>query len=489
MVLSLSFALSFAHHPLLQLKLNSSLMKPNPSDLWRWDGTIGRGSYLFWGTLLVAVKFNLDRFIGGYFFGKPWSLFDSDFLKLYLWQPDLKRQDWPYYLTLLAASLPFIWTGTVLTLRRLRSLGWNPGWLLLFFVPAIKLAFFALLCLLPGMDPTDRTDRTGQVKSIFGGLIPRGKWASALVAMIISMVLSLLAASLGVSVLGNYGWSVFVGLPFGMGLLAALIHSYHEPRGLGACLLAANGAVLLAGIGFLLFAMEGAICLLMAAPLAFAIASLGGAVGYMIQKSIRWRNDSARLFCAGILLMPGIIVLEHALPPTAPLYHVSSSVIINAPPEKVWQNVVSFSQLPPPHELVFKLGVAYPIYAEIQGHGVGAVRHCNFSTGPFVEPIEVWDEPRLLKFSVTEIPAPLQEWTPYHHIHPKHLDGYLASEAGQFRLVPLDEGRKTLLEGTTWYRHHMWPADYWAIWSDQIIHIIHLRVLNHVKELSEQNAP
>jgi uncharacterized membrane protein YhaH (DUF805 family) len=465
-------------------------MKPKISDLWRWDGTLGRGAYLFWGLLLAVLKFNLDRFIGGYFFGKPWSLFDSGFLRLYLWQSAIAREDWSYYLTLLAASLPFIWVGTILTLRRLRSLDWSPWWILLFFVPAIKLIFFALLCLLPSRVPAQKTiTESGRAMKIVGSLIPRSKLGSALVAAVISVGLTLLVALLGTSVLGNYGWSLFVGLPFGMGLLSALIHGYHQPRSLGACLLAANGAVLLAGIGFLMFAMEGAICLLMAAPLAFAIASLGGALGYAIQKSLRVRSEPPRLFCAGILLMPLFMGLEHTLPPSAPLFQVTSSVIVNAPPEKVWQNVVSFSELPPPRELIFKLGVAYPIRAEIHGQGVGAVRHCNFSTGPFVEPIEVWDEPRLLRFSVTENPEPLQEWTPYHNIHPKHLDGYLASEAGQFRLVPLDDGRKTLLEGTTWYRHHMWPSDYWAIWSDHIIHTIHLRVLNHVKQLSEKNAP
>ena len=41
-----------------------------------------------------------------------------------------------------------------------------------------------------------------------------------------------------------------------------------------------------------------------------------------------------------------------------PLLEVKSSVIVNAPPEKVWRNVVSFSELPPPREFIFKLGVA-----------------------------------------------------------------------------------------------------------------------------------
>ena len=42
------------------------------------------------------------------------------------------------------------------------------------------------------------------------------------------------------------------------------------------------------------------------------------------------------------------------------------------------------------------------------------------------------------------------------------------------------------LTGSTWYQHHLWPADYWRLWSDAIIHRIHLRVLRHIKVLSEQ---
>jgi hypothetical protein len=289
---------------------------------------------------------------------------------------------------------------------------------------------------------------------------------------------------LGTSVFRDYGWTIFVGLPFAMGFLSVLIHSFREERDLWRCLLVANGTVVLVGAGLLLFAMEGAICLLMAAPIAFVIATIGGLLGYGVQKSFWWREESPKLFCTVILSVPLALGLEHQVPPVLPLLAVRSSVVVNASPDKVWRNVIAFSELPPPKELIFQLGVAYPLRAEISGRGVGAVRHCLFSTGPFVEPIEVWDEPRLLKFSVTKNPEPMQEWTPYRDVHPAHLDGYLESRAGQFRLVPLEGGR-TLLEGTTWYYHHLWPADYWQLWSDHIIHTIHLRVLRHVKELSE----
>jgi hypothetical protein len=168
-----------------------------------------------------------------------------------------------------------------------------------------------------------------------------------------------------------------------------------------------------------------------------------------------------------------------------PLLETVTAIDVKAPVETVWKHVVEFAELPPPKELLFKLGIAYPVRAEIQGRGPGAVRNCIFSTGPFVEPIAVWDEPRLLKFSVSRNPAPLDEWTPYHEIHPPHLKGFLVSEQGQFRLLPLPGGY-TRLEGTTWYHHTMWPVGYWQVWTDYIIHSIHRRVLRHIKELAEQ---
>mgnify|MGYP003339746087 CR=1 FL=1 len=168
----------------------------------------------------------------------------------------------------------------------------------------------------------------------------------------------------------------------------------------------------------------------------------------------------------------------------AGLLEVRSAVVIAAPPDKVWNNVIAFSELPPPTEWLFKVGIAYPLRATLYGTGPGAIRHCVFTTGPFVEPIEVWDAPRLLRFGVTQNPPPMEEWTPYAAVHPPHLEGFLVSERGQFRLEALPDGR-TRLEGTTWYRHHMWPERYWQWWSDYIIHRIHLRVLNHIKACSE----
>jgi hypothetical protein len=141
--------------------------------------------------------------------------------------------------------------------------------------------------------------------------------------------------------------------------------------------------------------------------------------------------------------------------------------------------------MPEPQDVVFRLGIAYPRYARIEGSGVGAVRHCVFSTGTFVEPITRWEPGRRLSFDVVQAPRPLRELTPFAGVGPPHLDGYMASRRGEFRLVPLGDGR-TRLEGSTWYELRLAPEPYWQLFSDYLVHRIHTRVLQHIKREAEE---
>jgi hypothetical protein len=459
------------------------------SDLWRLDGPIGRAKYLVLGLALFGIKFPLDKLIASAFFGRHWSLLD------YFRQPaswgDL-RQD-KFYLTMVAAALPFIWAGMALTLRRVRSMGWGIGGAfvlfvpLIFFVPLVNLAFFAVLSVTPGKKlvrplpiPPEMQQSAGVRKAT-----PHIAGAAALMAMFLTLPLAIFWALFSTNVLGDYGFGLFIGVPFAIGMISVMLYGYRQPRTYRASMVVCCCAVVLVGIVLLCVAIEGAICLLMAAPLAFLLALAGGTFAYTVMQQTIWKPRTDKLMCVAVLGVPLMMIGENYVRPPAPLLSVHSEVLVHAPPEVVWRNVVNFSDLPAPREWLFRTGIAYPIRARILGRGVGAVRRCEFSTGPFVEPIQVWDEPRLLKFSVTSNPAPLEEWTPYHEIHPRHLSGFLVSECGQFYLTKNADGT-TRLEGTTWYRHHMWPAGYWQIWSDFIIHRIHLRVLNHVKNLAEK---
>jgi hypothetical protein len=240
-------------------------------------------------------------------------------------------------------------------------------------------------------------------------------------------------------------------------------------------------SVVLVALIIFFVAVEGLICLMMAAPLAIFLALLGALVGFFLQR--RESRAPVHIFPAIMIFLPVVIMVEPQANREPPRYVTRTSVVINADRQAVWKHVVSFPELPPPSERLFKTGIAYPIRAQIEGHGTGAVRYCVFSTGAFVEPIKVWDEPRLLRFDVRSQPRVMDEWSPYN-LRPPHLENYLVSLEGQFLLTELPNG-KTLLEGTTIYQNRIWPGAYWRLWSDFIIQRIHYRVLDHIKNLSE----
>jgi hypothetical protein len=233
----------------------------------------------------------------------------------------------------------------------------------------------------------------------------------------------------------------------------------------------------------LLFAVEGVVCIAMALPLAVPITILGAIVGRAIALQRGPRPATAVLV---LLLAPGLPLtdLPRAEPP---LREVCTTAIVNASPAVVWRHVVTFSELDEPPRWFFRLGLAYPRRATIVGTGVGAVRRCEFSTGPFVEPITAWDAPTRLAFDVASQPPPMTEWSPYAGLAPPHLSHAFRSRRGEFRLVPLAGGR-TRLEGRTWYALDMQPYGYWTLWSDGIVHAIHARVLAHVKALAEHDV-
>ena len=497
-----------------------------PSDFWRWDGKVDRGPYLLIGSVLLTFKFFLDRFVSATFFGRQWSIFDYVVPARAFDLASFPESELKFYGTMLFISLPFAWTGCVLTIRRLRACRFPPWLVLLFFVPAINLILFKVLLLTPTRQEEEDLSLTGppgeggwsvlpakidepaaalpaaagtrdlvrlererglfaSVRRTMDRVIPEDTIGSAVFALLAPLPFASVITFLCISVLKSYGWGLFVALPFVLPLVSVLLFGYRQTRPMRECLIIGWCSVTILAVVLFCVAIEGAICLVMALPLAWLVASMGAALGYLIQNRPMKAIETTKMLLALAMSVPVLMGAEYADRPQAPLYAVRTSVDVAAPAALVWHNVVSFAKIDEPLDWLFRLGIAYPIKAEIFGRGPGAIRHCTFSTGTFVEPIQVWHEPELLKFSVTTQPEPMTELSFDPRIHPPHLDNYLVSRGGQFRLTRLAPG-STHLEGTTWYQHHMWPAAYWQIWSDFIIHRIHARVLNHIKTLSEE---
>jgi len=461
------------------------------SKLLRPTGTISRGKFVILGVGLMLLKFALDSQLSVLAFGRHWEIYNYLSGRQAILAISAQPEDRPYYLIMLLLSLPFIWAGVILTVKRLRSAK-LPLWLtVFFFAPVLKFPFFCVLAVVPAKVVPEKTKNgsergIGSVtsKSWLRILIPKSKTGQFGTAVAYTTLLGLVLTFFNVYALGVYGLGLFIGLPFCLSMLAGLILGFRQPCTLANCVQVAIASIFALVCCMMVFNLEGAMCMLMAFPLWAGCAALGAVVGYFIQLNASDEREMAFIMVTLLLVVPALMGAEIAALPVAPTFAVRTSVEVDAAPETVWPNVIQFPPLPSPKHWAFRAGVAYPIGAEITGEGVGAVRRCEFSTGSFVEPIEVWDAPRLLRFSVTENPSPLEEFTLYGDAHPPHLEGFMVSRAGQFHLTQTETGQ-TLLEGTTWYQHHMWPATYWRWWSDWLIHRIHLRVLDHVAALSE----
>lgn len=459
------------------------------SDLWSSEGTLDRGLYALIGLVGFAIKHNLDRAVATGVFHRDWGVFNY-------WMPlhkaihvtSLAPADRTFLLWMLVLSLPFIWIGIVLTMRRLRSAGLPPWLVVLFFAPYANLVFFLILCVVPSRSASDerRSLRTG-ANPLLKRIVPASEWGSAAMALVITSILGTILTLLSVDVLATYGWGLFVALPFSLGFFSVLLYGYQRPRTLVRCLGVAGLSVILLGSLLLALAVEGAMCLAMAAPIGLGLALMGGAMGYVIQQR-HWERFPARAtFGALLLFVPLLMGTEAWKSQPPPLLQITTRIEINAPPETVWRYVTSFPTLPPPTEWAFRAGIAYPIRSTLQGSGPGAERTCQFSSGQFVEPIQVWETNERLKFSISGEPLVMEELSPYGHIHTRHIDGaYFQAQDAEFVLTPLAGGR-TLLAGTSRYRNRMWPVSYWRLWSDEIVHQIHLRVFQHIKRLSESD--
>ncbi len=311
-------------------------------------------------------------------------------------------------------------------------------------------------------------------------ILPDNNTERALVAVTVNAIIAGLLSAFSILDVETYGWGLFVLVPILIGLGTTVMYGIKEGVSAKRAYLLSFAALGLYALGLLLSALEGAYCILMAAPLGVMLNVLGVLTGLVLLKR------AARKATSGMLAFIGIIPLTMWLERSIDLdvKPVVTAIEIQADPITVWQNVVEFPPIDAPSERLFRMGIAYPTHAVIKGSGVGAVRYCHFSTGVFVEPITAWDEPHLLAFDVVEQPEPLRELSPWGHIHAPHLNGYFLSQRGQFKLTALPNGN-TLLEGTTWYGHRIQPDFYWRWWSDHIIHKIHLRVLEHIKREAE----
>jgi uncharacterized protein YndB with AHSA1/START domain len=262
----------------------------------------------------------------------------------------------------------------------------------------------------------------------------------------------------------------FVVLPLLMGMVNAYCWRKHEITmgeawGYGFL----NFLVALSGVA--LFMGEGYICVIIVSPLIIVFLMLGVFFGKRL-----FKRDNKKLNIS-VLAALTVLVVFNMLNTPASNEVVTDKVVIQASPEQVWKHVVSFERIKKEPEFwLFRIGLPSPVESTAEGGFVGANRLCIFTDGiVFEEKIVEYEPGRKLTFDIVKQPE-----------HPEIM-GHLNLLRGQFILEDNGDGTTTLI-GHSWYDLKVKPSFYFDWWTQSILSSVHIRVMDHIKELSEKEA-
>ncbi|MDB5034614.1 MAG: hypothetical protein JWQ98_1855 [Chlorobi bacterium] len=228
----------------------------------------------------------------------------------------------------------------------------------------------------------------------------------------------------------------------------------------------ANFGVVVIVISFLLG--EGVFCLLIIAPLVLALMAAGTWIGKLL-----FKRDKTALNVS----LVAVIALFMFLDLMSPHYHrtmVGDTILIHASPSEVWRHVVAFPEIRrAPSFWFFRIGLPMPASTTVEGYRKGAGRKCIFNNGLVFDEVMTEFEPdHRLTFDII------------HQPEDPEIMGHITLQRGQFILTDNGDGTTTLT-GNSWYLLHAFPAWYFDIWATSITRNVHLRVMEHIRDLSE----
>lgn len=214
---------------------------------------------------------------------------------------------------------------------------------------------------------------------------------------------------------------------------------------------------------------EGTICLIIVSPLIFAFVTTGAFIGKVMFKR---NNQTLNVSFVSLLLAVFIVdsISDHHYENM-----VSDEIIISATPNQIWKNVVAFDKIKQPNDYwLFKIGMPSPMQTTVTAHENGAGRKCIFSNGyTFDEKIVSFEINKNLTFDIIGQPQDPE------------IMGHIDIDRGQFLLKDNGNGTTTLI-GNSWYKLHVFPVWYYDLWAESITRNVHLRVMDHIKKLSEK---
>jgi hypothetical protein len=438
-------------------------MRRSPS-----KGGTSLSAYLLIAPLLISAQYLLVALA-------HWSVGATLVTDKWFWLFPLRRmfdlQEFGVWLTALVFTLSLAAAGLLglLSFRRAGRSGRGYSLAAMTIVPTIHIAAAAILALLPKRrDDEVREEEQGRNASH----IAQGTFAG--VAIIV------LAVLISAVTFGAYGWGLFVGTPFLAGFTTGYLANRDALLTKIETMILVGASGLLGTLALLMLALEGLACILLIAPLAGAVAVTGGLLGRALAKVGHWRGKPL----VSVAILPLLFAMEAAMPPSLSMV-AEQAIDIAAPPEAVWQALISSEPIGLAPGLVGQAGLAYPLRGRLTAERQGAERIGEFSTGTARERITGWEPGRRLAFEVLTQPPAMEEMSPYRRVHAPHVEGYFDTSWTSFELEPLPGGG-TRLTARAAHELRIDPAIYWEPIARWAIHLNVSRVLQDLKGKAER---
>ena len=202
---------------------------------------------------------------------------------------------------------------------------------------------------------------------------------------------------------GVVSMSFIFSVPFACGVLSVAIgricgsddcriHALLSP-----CIILAFGLMLC-----VVTQIEAVICVIMASPILFCAAVLGGLLAHVLLPRCR---PIPRLYLTLAVFLPMITAMfEGSLHWPTETKTITNSIHIAATPEEIWPEIASVDAIDPtaiPDKWIYRIGFPKPIAATLDYHRIGGVRVATFERGvSFFEEITEWEKPDSLSFSI-----------------------------------------------------------------------------------------
>jgi len=275
-------------------------------------------------------------------------------------------------------------------------------------------------------------------------------------------------------------------VPFALGVLTAALKpaTTREPWAYWILAPCAAAALLLVAAGLL--AIEGAICLVFAAPVVLAMAMLGGTLTGIVMSARKGRGVPPSAVASCLLLPFAFAPIEAHLPYPEELRTVTTVLDIDAPPEVVWSQVVRVPTIREGEQTTGffqRIGIPRPLEATLSRDGIGGLREAHFAGGiRFHEHVTEWEPARHLGFTIEVDAASVSPQVLDSHVMVggEHFDVVY----GAFTLEP--HGRGTRLHLLSRHRLRTRFNFYAGFWTDAVMQDIQQNICRVIRARSER---